>query len=151
MEVFFKNVLTKMEGHVLGEEHSNFLTYDHQYTRFDQAGAWSAEGSVARPAVLSFYIRSSLVREKNNVAPANKLSSVLSYFGGTQSAWKLIFIVPHLALITVVRFFVGRASHDLSNAASVSPAPAAKAGAAGVLPYVAPPTFSAAVGGVART
>ena len=45
VEVFFKNVLTKMEGHVLGEEHSNFLTYDHQYTRFDQAGAWSAEGS----------------------------------------------------------------------------------------------------------
>ena len=127
MEVFFKNVLTKMEGHVLGEEHSNFLTYDHQYTRFDQAGAWSAEGNVARPAVLSFYIRSSLVREKNNVAPANKLSSVLSYFGGTKAAWKLIFIVLHLALITVVHFFVGRASHESRNSAqaSVSPAPAA--------------------------
>ena len=95
MEVFFKNVLTKIEGHVLGEEHSNFLTYDHQYTRFDQAGAWSAEGSVARPAVLSFYIRSSLVREKNNVAPANKLSSVLSYFGGTQSARWLILLALH--------------------------------------------------------
>ena len=143
MEVFFNNVLSKMEGHVLGEEHSNFLTYDHQYTRFDQAGAWSAEGSVARPAVLSFYIRSSLVREKNNVAPANKLSSVLSYFGGTQSARWLILLALHFALITVVHFFVfvGAAIQScVALAASASPAPAAKAGAAGVPPYVAPPT-----------
>ena len=45
----------------------------------------------------------------------------------------------------------GPGYQPVRDTASVSPAPAAKAGAAGVLPYVAPPTFSAAVGGVART
>ena len=45
----------------------------------------------------------------------------------------------------------GPSYQPVRDTASVSPAPAAKAGAAGVLPYAAPPTFSAAVGGVART
>ena len=105
-------------------------------------GAFAAVFPISGPRVeIQFYTRSSLVREKNNVAPANKLSSVLSYFGGTQSAWWLILLALHFALITVVHFFVFVGAAIQSRvAASVSPAPAAKAGGAGLPPYVAPPT-----------
>ena len=95
------SVKTVKQNFFLAEEQTNYLTYEHQYTRFDEIGA--TEGTSERPSVMTFYLRSSLYIEKNTLSPDLKADEMLSAIGGSWGFFELLALAAMLAISLLIK------------------------------------------------
>ena len=104
IEIYFKHVKTVTQNFFLAEKQTNYLTYEHQYTRFDEIGSWAAGGSTsARPSVLTFYLRSSLYIERNILSPDLKADEMLAAIGGSWGFFELVALGAMMAIALLIK------------------------------------------------
>ena len=136
IEIFFKHVKTVKQNFFLAEEQTNYLTYEHQYTRFDEIGA--TEGTSERPSVMTFYLRSSLYIEKNILSPDLKADEMLSAIGGSWGFFELLALAAMLAISLLIKCAGLKAPSTTTTEAEAVDSEQ-KADTAEIMPVVAEP------------
>eukprot|EP01047_Picozoa_sp_COSAG01_P005122 COSAG01_NODE_172_length_23108_cov_26.690496_20_plen_204_part_00 len=93
VELFFKHVEETIHDKMWGEEIISYMTFDYQYTRFDTQTSWASSATPTKPAVFTFYLRSSLRRENTIISPELRLSGLFAQIGGMWVTWDGTFVM----------------------------------------------------------